>query len=141
AIHTAVALGQLGLGLVGHLRHSGTPCLTCALLETRSTCLFPSDLFYCYHDTDLHSDWKVVVLAVGKFAPSQRPLSFQHDSALCCARPSGVLALFTVPISTVLVVVSCPPPSLCSKQKYTPMHTEIQGESMHCCRENCYLVY
>lgn len=38
---------------------------------------------------------------------------FQHDSALFCARPCGVFALFTVALSAVSVVVSCPAPSSC----------------------------
>src|SRR4029434_10959661 len=49
AIDPASTLWQLAPGLVGNVRHSLTPCLPCSLLETRSTCLFPTDFTNCYH--------------------------------------------------------------------------------------------
>src|SRR5687768_15073035 len=44
-----MTLWQGLLGPLSDLGHSLAPCLACGLLETRSTCLFPRDLFYCYH--------------------------------------------------------------------------------------------
>src|SRR6516225_799720 len=46
-IHTAVALWQLGLRLLGDRCHSFTPGSPCT--EVRRRNLFPRELFYCYH--------------------------------------------------------------------------------------------
>src|SRR5262245_42399578 len=49
ALDASTALWQLRPGLVGNVSHSRTPGLPGGLLETRRTCLFPRNLFYCYH--------------------------------------------------------------------------------------------
>src|SRR6266852_5139770 len=84
AVHPAMALREGLLGLDGDLRHGRPPGLPGARLEPRSTCLFPRDLFECYHDTDLHSHWTVVVLAVGESLAPQRPLCL-NMTLLCVA--------------------------------------------------------
>src|SRR5712692_3348329 len=60
-VHTAVALGQCGLGLLSNLCDSLPPGLPRGILDVQRGHLFPGELFSCYHSTDLHSYWKVVV--------------------------------------------------------------------------------
>src|SRR5262245_57433331 len=98
------------LGPLSDLGHSLTPCLPCGLLETRSTCLFPRDLFYCYHCAPFPTQ-RVLYLAVGEVRTPQRPLCF--NMTLFCARPCGVIALSVSCISAVSTVFSCPAPSSC----------------------------
>ena len=52
-LDAAVALGQGGFGPGGDLVDGGPERLPGGVLEARGTCLFPTDLMYCYHCADL----------------------------------------------------------------------------------------
>src|SRR2546422_68792 len=60
-VNPTVALGQCGLGLLSDLCDSRPPGLPSGILDVQRGHLFPGELFSCYHSTDLHSYWKVVV--------------------------------------------------------------------------------
>src|SRR5438445_7476831 len=74
--HAAVALRQSRFGLGGDLRHCLTPGSTSGGPKVRTGNLCPGECRNCYNDTDLHASGRLLYLAVGKFAPSQRPLIF-----------------------------------------------------------------
>src|SRR6266446_749975 len=72
-IDATVALRQLLMRLRSDLCDRLTPCLSCRLLEPRRTCLFPRDLFECYHCDALSIQRVGYDLAAGEFAPPQWP--------------------------------------------------------------------
>src|SRR5262245_8691017 len=57
-------LRQRGFGTLGNLADRLTPGPASGILKVRCRNLFPGELFYCYHDIDLHrARWWLLDLA------------------------------------------------------------------------------
>ena len=127
--HTAVALWQLGLGLVGDRCYSFPPCLASAVVPVvREGVAFP--VVRCY---DSHCSIPLTEgLTGGRVTPclaavGHAPVVFQHDSALFCARPGGVIALLPLPFGHCLGSCLLPSGIVMLYTKYTYKHNMCQG--------------